>query len=279
MLSAALATQPPDASAYAALCALHPRSSWAMPFMVDGSKRELTPACLAGLTEMDDPAARRAVDEVLADFLFEPGSSSREASDWAVSQPVLRSAELSRRLRDRIAPQLPIAYERRADGYAAFWSLACTDNWGARSFSEERCRALQPPTDDSWDRSRVRWRRAGRVSLALLPGAAAVTAGVLTRNDDSGRAVAAVTAAAGAGLAAGTLVYYLVMRGTGGDGSLRGVATTYGLTYATLAALATAIPVGLVSYALVDGSPAARVATTAGGAAAFSFCTVLFVWD
>ena len=279
MLTAALAAQPPDPTAYAALCALHPRSSWAMPSMVEGSRRALTPACLAGLTEMDDPTAQRAVDDALADFLFEPGSSSREASDWAVSQAVLRGAELSRRLRDRVSKQLPVAYARRADGYAAFWSLACTDKWGARAFSEDRCRDLHPPTDNSWDRSRVRWRRAGRVSLALLPGAAAVTAGVLTRNDDSGRAVASVTAAAGAGLAAGTLVYYMVMRGTGGDGSLRGVAYAYGLTYATLAALATAIPIGLVSYALLDSSPAARVATTAGGAAALSVCTVLFVWN
>ena len=250
-----------------ALCAL--RAGWAPEIMIRGLEPGATDdqgvACLSALAESDQPEARAAVDRYL---------QAREGGGLSI-EPLVVAARSSERLRARMGPVLAAYWRDQRHGFDQLRQVACMPLTPVGSL--EICTRTVEQQEREWrlgrqERRTKSWQRAGlylEMGGAVAVGAGLAVAGVATRNEELGRAIAIVSGGLGGG-AALMAPYIDVHDGANGfpmaDFQRRFMAVLGGVVGATVAALVSASP----------GWP--RGATSIVGGAVFSAVSVTALW-
>lgn len=251
------------------LCSLHPAQEWAVSWIAKGL--HAAPECLAGLYELSKrPDATPAVAGAVAEF-----------PNWGHIYVV--SAKLSPGVRAQLAPKLGAAYRARPTWYRQFWDLACGPTDDAPLVSRNDCSRFQP-AEETWSRESERHQaglRALRVGLATLPAAGVIALDAYFRNEESGRAIATISAGAGGavlGAWLGSEVADAAQGGSGGGGGAH-YGDPIGFIVGVVTGIAGATAASLLTYNLTANSPGGRVAVTSASMTIVSVFTISLVWN
>ena len=257
-----LAQRPPEeggAAGMALICAIRPR--WAVDLMIRGLRPNMfndPRACLTGLAESDQPAARQAVDAYVQDC--QRGDRSLD---------VLASAAASSEgLRVRSADVLVSAWDRRrsGSGFDSLRPIVCRSPVPTKAAAI--CRKAEVRQEATWDEAPRHRRKQLITGAAVAIGAGLAIGGTLNRNNDVGRAIA---------IAAGTLgvsAPFTAALLNDHNGPYTEFDEIFiGSTLGTSAAL------GLTGAALATGNPgASRAAISIVGGTLFTMIHLAAVW-